>query len=170
MARLSQSSFVGENRNDTLMQAASWLALGVRINYGMRTSASAAPAGPALRAGRCSPLPQLGPLGGLACWLAAWLGSRQAGESRSHLGVRGTGGEGGKQEPAAGVALRPRGGKRRLRPRSPSLYVCFGTADSGGGRPAPQASSPRFSTADIGDASAPRSAALIPILASRPQL
>lgn len=49
MARLSQSSLVGESRNDILMQLASWLALGMRINYRMKTSALAAPAAPALR-------------------------------------------------------------------------------------------------------------------------
>lgn len=48
MARLSQSFLVGENHNDTVMQLASWLALGVRINYRMKTSALAAPAAPAL--------------------------------------------------------------------------------------------------------------------------
>lgn len=48
MARLSQSSLAGENRSDTLMQLASWLGLGVRINYRMKTSALVAPVATAL--------------------------------------------------------------------------------------------------------------------------
>ncbi|XP_048177089.1 vegetative cell wall protein gp1-like [Corvus hawaiiensis] len=69
MARLSTPFLVGENHSDTSMQLASWLALGLRINYRMATSALAAPAAPALcRRGHTRSPPDVGPLGGLACW------------------------------------------------------------------------------------------------------
>lgn len=124
MDRLSQSSLVGENRNDTLMQLASWLALGLRINHRMKTSALAAPAAPALcRQDGAQPPLELGPLGRLACCPpGSDPGSLELGEPQTSR-CAGKRQEGGRSRPRA-LSLRPgagRGaGRRRTEPRRPA--------------------------------------------------